>query len=713
MSAAGRGRRECAMTTLQVGLLYGGTTFLLLFSGMPIAFAVGAVALAFMFAFMPAANVAVVAETIYSELDNFTLLTIPLFVLMGAAIGKSRAGEDLYSSLNRWLSRVPGGLGVANVLACSVFAAMCGSSPATCSAIGSSGIPQMRARGYSEELATGLIAAGGTLGILIPPSLTLILYGLAAEQSIGRLFMAGVGPGLVLTAMFIAWTIFQFRRDRLRATAAAAAGGPALQVLEHYTWAQRLETLPRFVPFLLVIALIMVALYGGWATPSEVAGIGAAAALLMVVLIYRCYRWDDLRLILGGTVRESCMVMLIIAMSFLYTYVMSYLHITQSTAEWLIALPLSKWAFFFWVNVLLIVLGFFLPPVAIILMVTPILLPALKAHGFDLIWFGVIMTILMEMGLIHPPVGLNLFVINGIAPDIPLRKIVWGVLPFLDRCWRSRSCCSASFPTSRSGCRTTIRGNSRLRDGGFPISHTRAICSARSARRASASAMHSASAVGPAGSAKQPAKTRPSSGNAAESHRARQQRDRHARRPRVLRDDEGRLAQQRLRVGPAFAGDRPIGRGKSGVEPDQRRDHFGAGAELRAEQLEREAESARCARAGTGRGAAAGGCFRQRGPMPERRIEGGDFIGFDPLLRAEDRGRAELATERIVDVGHDRDRAFREQRIEAARRRPARARRGRAASARSRSRRLPAAKSRAPPAFPRRRRWCCCRRRRS
>ena len=177
--------------------------------------------------------------------------------------------------------------------------------------------------------------------------------------------------------------------------------------------------------------LIMGALYGGWATPSEGAGIGAAASLLMVVLIYRCYRWADLRLILGGTVRESCMVMLIIAMSFLYTYVMSYLHVTQSTAEWLIALPLSKWAFFFWVNVLLIVLGFFLPPVAIILMVTPILLPALKAHSFDLIWFGVIMTILMEMGLIHPPVGLNLFVINGIAPDIPLRKIVWGVLPFL------------------------------------------------------------------------------------------------------------------------------------------------------------------------------------------------------------------------------------------------------------------------------------------
>jgi C4-dicarboxylate transporter DctM subunit len=415
------------VTTLQVGLLYGGATFLLLFSGMPIAFAVGAVALGFMFAFMPAANISVVAETIYSELDNFTLLTIPLFVLMGAAIGKSRAGEDLYSSLNRWLSRVPGGLGVANVLACSVFAAMCGSSPATCSAIGSSGIPQMRARGYSPALAAGLIAAGGTLGILIPPSLTLILYGLAAEQSIGKLFMAGIGPGLLLTFMFIGWTMYRYRRDRR----VAGAAGQAVVAEQHYSWAERLETLPRFLPFLVVIALIMVALYGGWATPSEVAGIGAFASLAMVVLIYRCYRWDDAKVILGGTVRESCMVMMIIAMSFLYTYVMSYLHITQSVAEWLAVLPLSKWAFFFWVNVLLIVLGFFLPPVAIILMVTPILLPALKAHGFDLIWFGIIMTVLMEMGLIHPPVGLNLFVINGIAPDIPLGKIIRGVLPFL------------------------------------------------------------------------------------------------------------------------------------------------------------------------------------------------------------------------------------------------------------------------------------------
>jgi C4-dicarboxylate transporter DctM subunit len=420
------------MSTLQIGVLFGVVTFIALFSGMPIAFAVGGVALVFMLIYMPAETVGLVAETLYSELDNFVLLTIPLFVLMGAAIGKSRAGGDLYASLNRWMGRIPGGLGVANVMACSVFAAMCGSSPATCSAIGSSGIPEMRKRGYSPGLAAGIIAAGGTLGILIPPSLTLILYGVVTEQSIGKLFMAGVGPGLLLTALFAVWVIYRFGQEKARVLAGDESGATR-EILreESFSWREKFETLPRLAPFIAVIVVVMVALYGGWATPSEVAGIGAFFSLLMVIVIYKCWRWDDMKAILGGTVRESTMVMMIIATSFLYTYVMSYLHITQEVAQWMVALPLGKWGFFIAANILLVVLGFFLPPVAIILMVTPIILPALKAHGIDLVWFGVVMTILMEMGLIHPPVGLNLFVINSIAPDIKLRDIIWGTMPFI------------------------------------------------------------------------------------------------------------------------------------------------------------------------------------------------------------------------------------------------------------------------------------------
>jgi C4-dicarboxylate transporter DctM subunit len=421
------------MTTGQIGLLYGAITLFLLFSGMPIAFALGLSALGFMAVFMPTANLWSVAETMYAELDNFTLLTIPLFVLMGAAIGKTRAGSDVYGSLNAWLHKVPGGLGLANVFACSVFAAMCGSSPATCSAIGSSGIPQLIKRGYSEGLAAGLIAAGGTLGILIPPSLTLILYGLASETSIGRLFMAGFGPGLMLTLLFAVWVVFKYRLEYNAALKLAKEGGTQAAILEeeHVSWRDRLESLPRFLPFIVLIVIIMVAMYDGWATPSEVAGIGALGAIVLVVALYKCYRKEDLGAILSGTVRESTMIMMIIATSFLFTYVMSYLGITQAGAQWLVSMGFGKWEFVLWSSVFMVVLGFFLPPVAIILMVTPIILPSLKALQIDLVWYGIVMTILMEMGLIHPPVGLNLFVIQGIAPDLKLRNIVWGTVPFI------------------------------------------------------------------------------------------------------------------------------------------------------------------------------------------------------------------------------------------------------------------------------------------
>lgn len=413
------------MSTLEIGLLYTLATILIMFSGVPIAFAVGIVALVFMFIFMPTSQVLIVAESIYSELNNFTLLTIPLFIFMGAAIGKSKAGSDLYNSLNKWLYKIPGGLGVANTIACSIFAAMCGSSPATCAAIGSSGIPEMRKRGYSNSLAAGLIGAGGTLGILIPPSLTMILYGLATEQSIGKLFMAGVGPGILLTILFAIWVIIKAWLEKKNGSE------EKINAVEHYSLREKLATLPRLLPFLILILFIMYALYGGVATPSEVAGIGAIGAFILIVVVYRTWRWRDLKPILAGTAKESSMIMLIIGFSFLFTYVMSYLHITQEVAKWLVSLNLSKWQFIFWMNILLLFLGCLLPPVAIILMVMPIILPPMKQLGIDLIWFSAILTVNMEMGLLTPPMGLNLFVINGIAPDIKFREIVTGIIPFL------------------------------------------------------------------------------------------------------------------------------------------------------------------------------------------------------------------------------------------------------------------------------------------
>jgi tripartite ATP-independent transporter DctM subunit len=364
---------------------------------------------------------------------SITLLTIPLFILKGAAIGKSRAGQDLYAALHAWLHRIPGGLGVAVVLACGLFAAMAGSSPATCSAIGSSGIPEMRRRGYSPGFAAGLVAAGGTLGILLPPSITLILYAVAAEQSLGRLFLAGVGPGILLVALFALYAVLRYQFEVRGATAIAAAGGArsALIRRDSYTMRQRFAALPRILPFLILLTGVMVALYGGIATPSETAGLGAVLALILIAVVYNAWRLSDLKPIFESTLGESGMIMMIIGMSLLYSYVMSYLHISQGAAEWIVGLHLSKWLLFTAIALMIVVLGFFLPPVSIILMTAPIILPPLRAAGFELVWFGVVMSVIMEMGLIHPPVGLNIFVINRIAPDIGLKDIVWGTFPFV------------------------------------------------------------------------------------------------------------------------------------------------------------------------------------------------------------------------------------------------------------------------------------------
>jgi C4-dicarboxylate transporter DctM subunit len=421
------------MTTLSIGLLYGGATLLVMFSGMPIAFALGAVATAFMIAFMPASSVDTITQNVYEEMASITLLSIPLFILKGAAIGRSPAGKDLYGALHAWMHRLPGGLGIANVFACALFAAMAGSSPATCSAIGSAGIPEMRKRGYSGSFAAGIIAAGGTLGILLPPSITMILYAVAAEQSLGRLFLAAIGPAVLLVALFAGYAIWRYRLEYRRARARMDASGAYSELLrpdELSMW-DKFALLPRVLPFVILLTGVMVALYGGFATPSETAGLGALLALLLIASIYSVWTPGDLRPILVSTLRESTMLMFIIGMSLLYSYVMSYLHISQSSAQWIVELQLSRWVLLAAVLVFVAVLGFFLPPVSIIVMTAPIVLPPLKAGGFDLIWFGVVMTIVMEMGLIHPPVGLNLFVIKNIAPDIPLRDVIWGVMPFV------------------------------------------------------------------------------------------------------------------------------------------------------------------------------------------------------------------------------------------------------------------------------------------
>ena len=241
-------------------------TLLVLLSGAPVAFGLGALSIVFLLMFQGFDAMQVVAETFYAGLNDFTLVSIPMFVMMGAAIGSSPAGKDLYEALDRWLYRLPGGLALSNIGACAIFAALTGSSPACCAAIGKMGIPEMRKRGYPDEIATGSICAGGTLGILIPPSITFILYGIATETSIGRLFLAGVMPGLLLTALFMIWTMFALWKRGFRSHA----------IDFRYTWREKWQSVPKIAPFIAIIIGVMYVLYGGVATPSEAAGVGGA-----------------------------------------------------------------------------------------------------------------------------------------------------------------------------------------------------------------------------------------------------------------------------------------------------------------------------------------------------------------------------------------------------------------------------------------------------
>ncbi|NNJ75512.1 MAG: TRAP transporter large permease [Anderseniella sp.] len=409
------------MDPLSLGLILAVVTVLVLFSGVSVAVGLLIVSAGFLLIFDGARSLQLLPEIFFGKLDNFALLSIPMFIIMGASIASTRAGADLYEALDRWLTRVPGGLVISNLGACALFAAMSGSSPATCAAIGKMGIPEMRKRGYPDGVATGSIAAGGTLGILIPPSVTMIVYGIATETSIGRLFLAGVVPGLLLVSLFMLWSLY----DTWRSGSADALSGRT------FSWKERFEILPRVLPFIAIILGVLYAMYGGLATPSETAAIGALLCLLVAIIIYKLWSPKLLWNVLRDSTRESVMILFIIAAAGVFSYMLSSLFITQSIAAWIGTLDVNPWVLMFAINIFLLVAGFFLPPVAVILMAAPILLPIVISAGFDPYWFAVILTINMEIGLITPPVGLNLYVINGIAPEISLRTILVGSLPFV------------------------------------------------------------------------------------------------------------------------------------------------------------------------------------------------------------------------------------------------------------------------------------------
>jgi tripartite ATP-independent transporter DctM subunit len=414
-----------------MAILLFGSAFLVLMSGIPIWAGLAGISLTFILIFSPH-TLSTVPYVLYGSMDSFALLAIPLFIFLSAPIAASNASRDLYETLHKWLHRIPGGLGIANMVGCGIFAALCGSSPATAAAIGGVGIPEMRKRGYSPALSTGLIAHAGTFGILIPPSITMILYGVATETSIGKCFIAGVIPGLLEIFLSCVWVggVFFYRKY------VPAKPGSIYYIREHeddqvYTWGEKFRSLGKILPFVLIIIGIMGSLYGGWATPSEAAGLGAVLSLFFVMTIYRIYQPKKLWEILVKTLNESSMILMIMAAALLFSYVSSDLYATQALGELIFKLPVGKWGILVFINLLLLLLGCFIPPAAVILMVAPMLMPVITGLGFDPIWFAVIMTVNLEIGLVTPPVGLNLYIVKNIAPDIPMSHILLGVVPFI------------------------------------------------------------------------------------------------------------------------------------------------------------------------------------------------------------------------------------------------------------------------------------------
>lgn len=425
------------MSEAWLSVVVFSSALVLLFSGIPIWAGLAAISLIYITIYSPNL-LQTVPYVLYSSMDSFAMLSIPLFILMSAPLAATNASKDLYEAMHRWVYRLPGGLGVSTMMAAGIFAALCGSSPATAAAVGGVGIPEMRGRGYPPGIACALVAHAGTFGILIPPSITMILYGVATETSIGKCFIAGVIPGLMLVALSSLWIVIYFKVVKPPVSSQtnaeegiAPASAAQVPVADYYTLKQKLESLVRVLPLILIIAGIMISLYGGWATPSEAAGVGAVISLLVVMVVYRVYRIEQVAKILSRALIDSTMILMIMAAASLFGFVCSDLYVTQSLAHLILDLPVGTWGIILFINLLLLVLGFFIPPAAVVLMVAPMLLPVIKGLGFDPVWFSVIMTVNLEVGLITPPVGLNLYVVQGIAPDVRLSRILWDLAPFV------------------------------------------------------------------------------------------------------------------------------------------------------------------------------------------------------------------------------------------------------------------------------------------
>jgi len=390
--------------------------FALLLIGVPVAFALGGLGLGMLIfgGFSPL----MAPQAILSTLDGFILLAVPLFLLMSNILLKGGVGRDLFAAVQAWVGHWPGGLAVATILSCGLFAAISGSSVATAATIGTVAIPEMVNRGYDRRFVYGLLAAGGTLGILIPPSIPMIVFGFVAEESVIALFLAGVGPGLLLVGFFVAFAMLHARLS------------PSHTPMPKASWPERLDASLRALPSMALAVLIVAGLYSGAFTPTEASAVGCAAALVITALILRTLTWTSFWRAVRDSAVTTTAILLIIAGAKIFGKAIALYRIPQDISAFIAANIHGPVMFILLVSAVLLLMGLVFETLSMILIMTPVLLPAAMALGFDPIWFGIYMVIMVECALITPPVGLNLYVIQAVA-RVSLGEVARGVWPFL------------------------------------------------------------------------------------------------------------------------------------------------------------------------------------------------------------------------------------------------------------------------------------------
>ena len=409
------------MDPVTIGIIGTCLVFLLIFIGMPIAFALMLVGFAGI-TYLTSAGAAlpVVARTVYEVSSFYPYTVIPLFIVMGGFAGSSGMTHELYGAFDKWFRRLPGGLGIATIGACAGFAAVSGSSVATAATMGTVALPEMKRFNYHPRLATGCVAAGGTLGFLIPPSIGFIVYGMLTEQSIGKLLIAGMIPGLLLA---LAYILIIVAMVKMNPALAPASPDPV-------SWEDKLVSLLGIWEPLAIFLLVMGGIYLGIFTPTEAGAIGATT-LFLVALLKRKLTLQNLIGALHESVSISVMVLFLVAGANVFSYFLALSTIPMKVAAWAAGLQVTPYLIHTIIVIIFLFLGCFLDAISMMVLTMPVVFPVILALGFDPIWFGVIAVLMMEAGLITPPMGLNIYTVAGVAKDIPVEVIFRGVAPFL------------------------------------------------------------------------------------------------------------------------------------------------------------------------------------------------------------------------------------------------------------------------------------------